>query len=246
MASELIKHTTDATFEADVLKSTTPVVVDFWAEWCGPCKMIGPVVEEIANEYDGKLKVGKLDVDKNPEVSMKFGIRSIPTLMIFKDGENLKKELQFLIDNDIKDKGEYQLTSALENMRKKGITFKTSSIDEWLDCGNKEAVVHSNQRVLEYSKGKSLVATSVTLENAVIIPPCFIGANCIIRQSVVGPYVSIGANSTIEQSVISNSVIQNESIISDANLENSMVGNFVEYKGRKSEISIGDYSKYAS
>ena len=78
---------TDANFEQEVLKSDKPVLIDFWAVWCGPCRMVAPVVEEIASEYNGKLKVGKLDVDSNPEVSMKFGIRSIPTLMIFKDGK---------------------------------------------------------------------------------------------------------------------------------------------------------------
>jgi thioredoxin 1 len=77
---------TDANFKAEVLESTTPVLLDFWAEWCAPCKMVAPVVEEIAKEYAGKLKVGKVDVDSNQQTSMQYGIRSIPTLLIFKNG----------------------------------------------------------------------------------------------------------------------------------------------------------------
>lgn len=81
------KEFTDSNFEEEVEKSSDPVLVDFWAEWCGPCRMVGPVVDEIANEYDGKAKVGKVDVDSNPEISVKYGIRSIPALLIFKNGE---------------------------------------------------------------------------------------------------------------------------------------------------------------
>jgi len=78
---------TDANFNTEVLQSDQPVLVDFWAEWCGPCRMVGPIVEELAGDYEGKVKVGKLDVDSNPHVSMQFGIRSIPTLLVFKQGQ---------------------------------------------------------------------------------------------------------------------------------------------------------------
>ena len=87
MASELIKHLSDASFEADVLKAGTPVLVDYWAEWCGPCKMIAPILDEVAGAYQGKLTIAKMNVDENREIPAKFGIRGIPTLMLFKNGQ---------------------------------------------------------------------------------------------------------------------------------------------------------------
>ena len=87
----MAKQFTDSNFEAEVLKSDKPVLVDFWAEWCGPCRMVGPIVDEIANEYDGKVSVGKMNVDENPDIPSKYGIRSIPTLLVFKNGELVEK-----------------------------------------------------------------------------------------------------------------------------------------------------------
>ena len=87
MASELIKHLSDASFDADVLKAGTPVLVDYWAEWCGPCKMIAPILDEVAGTYQGRLQIAKMNVDENREVPAKYGIRGIPTLMLFKDGQ---------------------------------------------------------------------------------------------------------------------------------------------------------------
>ena len=93
MASDLIKHITDASFESDVLQSELPVLVDYWAEWCGPCRMIAPVLDELAVTYAGKLQITKMNVDENQAVPAQFGIRGIPTLMIFKAGKLVKTQV---------------------------------------------------------------------------------------------------------------------------------------------------------
>ena len=87
MSNPLIVHTSDATFESDVLKSSEPVLLDFWAEWCGPCKMIAPILDEAANEYKGRVRIAKLNIDENPQTPPRFGIRGIPTLILFKNGK---------------------------------------------------------------------------------------------------------------------------------------------------------------
>lgn len=107
--SDLIQHVSDDSFEQDVLKAQGPVLVDYWAEWCGPCKMIAPILDEVARDYDGRLKVVKLNIDQNEQTPPKFGIRGIPTLMLFKDGEVLatkvgalaKSQLTAFIDSHI-------------------------------------------------------------------------------------------------------------------------------------------------
>lgn len=160
----------------------------------------------------------------------------------FKDGAYLKEELQYLLDNDIKDKGEYQLTNALENMKNKGKKLKPGNVIEWLDCGNKDATVGTNNRILELIQGQEkLKADSVTLENATIVEPCYLGENVTIKNAVVGPHVSIGANTTVENSVISNSIVQNHTTVKNRVIHNSMLGNYVQFAGTPDEVSIGDY-----
>lgn len=160
----------------------------------------------------------------------------------FKDGENLKGELQYLIDNNIRENGEYQITNALENMKKKGAKFKTGKVNAWMDCGNKNVTVETNQRVLDFG-GTNIIEGDYEAINSVIIEPCFIGDKVTLKNSVVGPYVSIGNNTTIENSVVENTIIQNESFIKNGNITNSMIGNKVKYQGKAQDLSIGDYTE---
>ena len=159
----------------------------------------------------------------------------------FKDGAYLKRELQYLLDNDIKEKGEYQLTNALENMKSKGTKFTPGKVTEWLDCGNKDATVYTNQRILEFNKNTVRKSKFIN-QNSTIIEPCFIGENVALINSTVGPHVSIGDNCVIENSTIENSIIQTNCKIKNAELSNSMLGNFAEYTGKSNNVSIGDYS----
>jgi glucose-1-phosphate thymidylyltransferase len=161
----------------------------------------------------------------------------------FKDGAYLSKELQYLLDNDIKEKGEYQLTNALENMKAKGTKFFPGKVSEWLDCGNKDATVYTNQRILEFIKDeKNLVNPKTEIRNSKIIAPCYIGDDVIIINSTVGPHASIGNGCLIENSIVSNSIVATNSKIIDAELSNSMVGNYAEFSGKSNDASIGDYT----
>jgi glucose-1-phosphate thymidylyltransferase len=162
----------------------------------------------------------------------------------FKQAELLKKEIKYLLDNDIKEKGEYQLTNALENLKKQGIKFTPGQVTEWLDCGNKNATVYTNQRVLEFLKGQEqTIDASVRLENSVIIDPCYIGANVRLVNSVIGPHVSIGKDSVIESSVVSNSILQEKVHLKDTVLSNSMLGTSAQLSSKPKDLSVSDYSE---
>lgn len=162
----------------------------------------------------------------------------------FKDGEYLNKELQYLLDNNIREKGEYQLTNALENMKKKGTKFVPGKVDEWLDCGNKDATVYTNKRVLEINRSSAMISSNVKKDNSIIIEPCYIGENVELKNSIVGPHVSLGAGSKIENSVISNSIIQTNAKIKNSVIDNSMIGNAAEYNNAAEQLSISDYSTH--
>lgn len=161
----------------------------------------------------------------------------------FRDGANLRNELQYLLDNNIRDKGEFQLTNALENMKNKGVKFAPGKVTEWLDCGNKDATVYTNQRVLEFMKGdKSLRGANVKIENSTVIEPCYFGQNVVVTNSVVGPYVSLGDNTKITGSVISDSIVQKNTQITHKVLNGSMIGSFAEVTGKPADLSVGDYN----
>ncbi len=162
----------------------------------------------------------------------------------FKDVGALKKELQYVLDNNVINGGEYQINDGIKRMMADGKKFVTGQVDEWMDCGNKKVTVETNQRMLGFLEkdGENMVAPSVKKENANIIQPCFIGENVVLKNTTVGPYVSIGADTVIEDSTVKNSIIQSHTTIKNANLDNAMIGNHVKYNGNFETISIGDYS----
>ncbi len=160
----------------------------------------------------------------------------------FKSGETLESELQFLIDNDIKDKGEYQLTNAMENMKNKGMTFTPGAVQEWLDCGNYSATVFTNQRVLANKKDQFAIEKGRFNNSVIITEPCYIADGVELENCEIGPFVSIGSNSKLKNCVISNSIIGEETLLTGLNCENSMIGNHVCLEGNPKEFSIGDYA----
>lgn len=162
----------------------------------------------------------------------------------FKDGENLKNELQYLIDNNISKGGEYQLTDALQNMLDKGLKFTTNDVKQWLDCGNKNATVNTNQKILDIKKDiEDSVSKEAVIDKSIIKMPCYIAKGVKIINSEVGPFVSIGENTIIKDSVISNTIIQNNTSLLKVICTNSMIGSNAIIEGTTQELSLGDYSE---
>lgn len=162
----------------------------------------------------------------------------------FKDVAVLKNELQTVLDKNIIRGGEYQINDGIEAMKEKGMRFVPGKVDEWMDCGNKNVTVETNGRMLNFLKdaGENLVAKDVQTENSEIIQPCYIGENVVLKNSKIGPNVSVGNGTRISDSTVENSLIQTFAEIKNAELNNSMIGNFARFDGNFREISIGDYS----
>jgi len=161
-------------------------------------------------------------------------------IYFFKDGAWLKRELQYLLDHNITNGGEYQLPDALRNMMKQGAKFTPGTVNDWMDCGNKSAVVETNQKILGY---EPQYAQAVEIgENSQIIPPCYIADNVVLKNAVIGPYVSLENGAKIINSKIENSIVNAQTTISDCQLENTMVGAHCHIKGYSGTINLGDYS----
>lgn len=162
----------------------------------------------------------------------------------FKDVAVLKNELQSVLDNNIIHGGEYQINDGIKQMMAKGMRFVPGEVDEWMDCGNKDVTVDTNSRMLNFLEkdGENLISNTVRLDNATIIPPCFIGDDVVIINSTVGPNVSLGKATHIVESKIKNSLVQTHAHIRNANLDNAMIGNHATFDGNFTSISIGDYS----
>jgi glucose-1-phosphate thymidylyltransferase len=160
----------------------------------------------------------------------------------FKNSNALRAEMQYLLDNNIRNKGEYQLTDAMETLKQKGSKFVPGEVEEWLDCGNKNATVMTNQRMLEIKYKGNYIDSSAEIHDSVVIPPCYIGSGVKVKNSVVGPHVSVGGNTTLLNCVIKNSIIQKNSHLHSIIADNSMVGSHVKLHGQAKDLSVGDFT----
>ena len=161
----------------------------------------------------------------------------------FKDAADIRRAMQYLIDHDIRSKGEYQLTDALEKLRQKGTVFVPGVVNQWMDCGNKNITVKSNAQMLDIHAKNGELIMEGEVHNSVLIQPVFISKGCVIENSVVGPHVTLGRDTQVKSSVVSNCLIQHKSQIINANIKDSMIGSNCVIEGRASDLSVGDYTK---
>jgi len=163
----------------------------------------------------------------------------------FKEVGELKNELQYVLDHNIINGGEYQINDGIKRMMANGKIFKTGTVDEWMDCGNKEVTVETNARMLGFlaASGAPLISEKIQLDNSTIVPPCCIADNVVLKNATIGPHVSIGKGTIIEDSTVKNSIIQEQALIKNATLDNAMIGNHAIFDAKFTNVSIGDYSE---
>ena len=205
-----------------------------WTKKVPDPSAFGVVLTDPYNRITGFVEKPKTPVSNQAIIGIYF----------FKDGENLKRELQYLIDHDIRKGGEYQLTDALQNMMEKGLKFYSEPVDEWLDCGNKDATVATHTSVLQHIG--HYVDPKAKVEESIIIPPCFIAADTEIRQSVIGPFVSVESGSRIQHAVLSETIIQKKSEVENMVLTKSMIGNEAYISTKVTSVNLGDFSRFES
>jgi glucose-1-phosphate thymidylyltransferase len=239
---------------------------------CAKEKLNGPVIVafadtlfkaefKISDKHEGIIWVNKIDdpsafgvvklnengaiidfVEKPKEFVSDLAMIGI---YYFKSGEQLKEELNYLIQNNISKGGEFQLPDALRRLTNKGMSFAPGEVSDWLDCGNKKVTVETNHQVLNFDKqkGKQLIDPEAEIIESVVLEPSYIAKGVKISKSIIGPHVSIGENTEISNSIISNSIIQQNSKLSELILKDSMIGSFVIAKGKTDDLSIGDYTE---
>ena len=172
--------------------------------------------------------------------------QAIVGIYYFREAEKLRAAIDHIIENNIREKNEFQLTTCLEKLKTDGLKFRTASVEEWLDCGNKEAVLHSNARMLAlcHAAGENLVSEKAVLENSVVIQPSFVGAGARVKNSVVGPHASIGEGATVENSVITDSIVQQKARVKNAVLDSTMIGQQSSFIASKSALNVGDFCDF--
>lgn len=236
-AEELLKGNVFIAFADTLFKATFSIDKDkdaiVWTQKVEDPSAFGVVKLNANNEIEAFVEKPKEFVSDLAIIGVYY----------FKDGENLRKELQRLIDENIVLKGEYQITDAMDHMLKQGLKFYTDQVEEWLDCGNKDATVYTNARILGIKSGsESLQHSSAKVDNSIIIQPCYLGEGVEVVNSVVGPNVSLEKGVKISDSRITNSIIQANTIVKNAVITNSLLGKDVNYQEKPTELSLGDFS----
>lgn len=230
MDGEVIIAFADTLFRADFeLDRTADGVI--WVHQVANPKQFGVVT------LDGQGYITGM-VEKPEEFVSDLAIIGI---YYFKDGPRLRREIKYLLDNKILGKGEYQLTDAMERMRLDGARLKTGAVSAWMDCGNKEAVLDTNQQVLDYLS-ETERGPRPHWKNSVVIEPCFVAEGVILEDAVVGPHVSIGKGSVVRRAIVRNAILASRAVVEHAVLDSAVVGNDASIQRKAESPNLGDFS----